>query len=276
MKKRAITVKPMGGLANRMRVLDSVFNLAQKLNYQVIIIWEKSFELNCSYEKLFVLPENVSLVETQKGRFSKRAFEFVQHKLKWMGIKIPQGYDYYLLFDDVTNIKDYNNIKVFDNVYIQTVHRFAEVAEHMNNFMPVNDLLLKINDIKANFSQYTLGVHIRRTDNDNSIKFSPTNKYFKYIDDEINHFPELKIYLATDSHDEVSLMNDKYPRRIIHYEKSLSRNTEAGICDALVDMYCLASTKKIIGSYYSSFSEVASEIGRVPLYQVYSTDLILE
>ena len=40
--------------------------------------------------------------------------------------------------------------------------------------------------------------------------------------------------------------------------------------DSVVDLYSLAATKKIYGSYLSSYSEVAAQIGQVPL-EVLST-----
>jgi hypothetical protein len=47
------------------------------------------------------------------------------------------------------------------------------------------------------------------------------------------------------------------------------RNLQKGIQDAVVDMYCLAGCQKIIGSYFSSFSEVAAQINGIELNQIY-------
>jgi hypothetical protein len=43
--------------------------------------------------------------------------------------------------------------------------------------------------------------------------------------------------------------------------KELNRNSQQGITDAVVDMFCLSKTKYIYGSYWSSFSDIASVIG---------------
>ena len=58
---------------------------------------------------------------------------------------------------------------------------------------------------------------------------------------------------------------EQFPEEIIVYKKELSREKEEGIKDALVDMLCLSKTSRIIGSFWSSFSEVSAEIGRIPL-----------
>jgi hypothetical protein len=64
-------------------------------------------------------------------------------------------------------------------------------------------------------------------------------------------------------------IQQQYGDRIITYEKVLDRNQQKGIQDALVDMYCLAGCQKIIGSYFSSFSEVAAQINGIELNQIY-------
>ena len=34
--------------------------------------------------------------------------------------------------------------------------------------------------------------------------------------------------------------------------------------DALLDLYCLASTRKIIGSFFSSFTDIAADMHHIP------------
>ena len=37
------------------------------------------------------------------------------------------------------------------------------------------------------------------------------------------------------------------------------------IDEAVVDLFCLAHTRRVIGSYWSSFSDMAAEISGIPL-----------
>jgi hypothetical protein len=41
------------------------------------------------------------------------------------------------------------------------------------------------------------------------------------------------------------------------------RSEPAGVQDALIDLYCLAKTQKILGSFHSSFSEEAALPGGI-------------
>ena len=50
----------------------------------------------------------------------------------------------------------------------------------------------------------------------------------------------------------------------------LVRNKKIAIIQAVAELYLLSKTKMILGSYYSSFSELAAVIGDIKLEQIYS------
>lgn len=53
MKKRYILLVPVGGLANRMKAIDSAIKLSRKTNSELHIIWFKDRGLNCRFDQLF-------------------------------------------------------------------------------------------------------------------------------------------------------------------------------------------------------------------------------
>ncbi len=46
---------------------------------------------------------------------------------------------------------------------------------------------------------------------------------------------------------------------------SISRNSEDGIIQAACELFALANTQKIIGSYWSSFGEIAARLGNIDI-----------
>jgi len=77
---------------------------------------------------------------------------------------------------------------------------------------------------------------------------------------------ETRFFLATDSIEEENTLKDLFKGRIIvQSDKKLRRNDPLAIKDALVDMLCLSKTKKILGSYWSSFSDTAASIGKIEI-----------
>ena len=82
--------------------------------------------------------------------------------------------------------------------------------------------------------------------------------------DELHAHPDAKFYLATDDPVEEERFLSEFGDRILVYKKhSLDRNDPIAIKDALIDLYNLSQCRKILASYYSSFSDVAALWGNI-------------
>ena len=60
-------------------------------------------------------------------------------------------------------------------------------------------------------------------------------------------------------------LKSKYPNRIITLMDDTDRNSLEGMKFAVVDLFCLSKTRKIIGSVASSYSQIAAEIGGIEI-----------
>jgi hypothetical protein len=107
-----------------------------------------------------------------------------------------------------------------------------------------------------------VGVHIRRGDHTKAKKFSPTASFISAMNGES---PDTVFIVATDSNTDKKIITDKYNQRVWFPATSLSRMTQKGMNDAVTDFIALSRCKKILGSYNSSFSELAAMYGDVPL-----------
>ena len=57
------------------------------------------------------------------------------------------------------------------------------------------------------------------------------------------------------------ILQKEFPGRIFsNSNRMLQRDSQEGMNDAVIDLYCLSYCKKIIGSYWSSFSETAAAL----------------
>ena len=77
--------------------------------------------------------------------------------------------------------------------------------------------------------------------------------------------PEANFFLATDDAALKRELIAKYGNRIITQQAPVSRSSIEGMRDAVVDLWCLASASRIIGSYWSSFTDTAAELFDAPL-----------
>lgn len=124
---------------------------------------------------------------------------------------------------------------------------------------------MEINNIVEKYRGNIIGIHIRRTDNTQSITQSKDECFIKSLNQEINSNPDIHFYLATDDLSVKKHFTNIYGSRIITSNNEVCRNTIEGMKAAVKDLYCLSKTNKIIGSAYSSYSEIAAELGNIKL-----------
>lgn len=267
-----ILLQTHSGLANRIRVIISGLSFAKKVNQPLVIYWNKDSGLNCGFYTLF---EKNDQIIVKKFDLRIRILDLMKSSgiLRKLFYKIYR-IDFTLFDSDFKNYVWKTNSDLIDlsmvpknvrNYYINTCNEFFFHQECLRHLKPVNHIQNLINKEVGNFPKNTIGIHIRRTDNKISIEESPINLFIKkmhedLIDDKTTHY-----FLATD---DPSVENDLvtlFPSKIIIAKKQFTRNSQEGIIGAMVDMYCLAATKKIYGSYFSSFSSIAARIGNIPL-----------
>lgn len=262
-----ITLKPSGGLGNRMRVLSSARSLQKTRGDRLFIIWDQSHVLNCPFEHLFVAPTNVSVKNIRYGKL-RRIRRLMERALHLRGLR-RLGYDLTIDNDMITNKayrdEDLSDKIKFKKILIETYKPFYDTDRmHFFDFNP--SVIERADQISRQFSDLTVGVHVRRGDHQRARTGSPLHSFIKLMEDEIEMHQEAAFYLATDSDDVEHLLREKFGRRIIFNDQKVNnRTTSEGVTDALVDMICLSRSAKILGSYKSTFSIVASEIGSVPL-----------
>ena len=265
-------LEAIGGLGNRMRALDSAIGFCKKYDKELHLVWPYFKGLNCPFESLFEVPKNVRTLSSP-SEYSRNK---LIRNLKVARRKIAAGL-YRLSFDKVINKKDvyelmqkrfnFNELSRIRNLRIQTDQRFYSNEKPFEDFRPVKKIRNEIDRYKKIFGNLNvIGVHIRRTDHIASINCSPTEKFIDLMREELEKDSTTRFFVATDSAEEEEILTEKFSDKIITYKKtSLNRESIQGIQDALIDMYLLANTNKIIGSFTSSFSEVAAEIGKIPL-----------
>ncbi|MBN2612161.1 MAG: hypothetical protein JXB00_11440 [Bacteroidales bacterium] len=267
-----ITIRPFGGIGNRIRSIDSVIGITQDRQIPFTIIWERTPSLNCNFEELFSLPNYISVIN-KNGKETGLIYKLISITKEFLfkiGINTPLGYNKYLYQKDIVRLMstgyDFHQLNNIERVYIDTQTRFYSNGKEFELFKPVPKIINKVDEIIQSFTEYTVGIHIRRTDNFKSIDNSPVEEFIKFMEKEIELNSDVSFFLATDSSEVESELRSKFKYRIIKQSNiKLKRNDPIAIKDALVDLLCLSRTKKIYGSYWSSFSEVAALFGKIPL-----------
>lgn len=275
-KNNLIVVRPNYGLANRMRVINSCLVL-NNFKKNIKIVWEKTNDLNCDFNEIFVPIDGINFVSdskeinyfsnykpdnspTIKGRLSKLFYLYRNRIFNFYSDKMIEAIRY----------NDDYWLGRKGRLIIDTCHDFFDSSSNanynfFNRFIPIESLQFKINELKKKMIHRTIGVHIRRSDNQHSIASSKTYCFIKRMNEMIDNDSNLLFYLSTDDFETESYIRSIFESKIITNEnKVLNRDTKEGIQDALVDLYALSNTSHILGSYFSSYSFVASQINKIP------------
>ena len=265
MKRKMIFV-PAGGLANRIRATLSAIALAEQTGIELKVTWFRDWALHAAFRDLFVpgrLPEGVHIVEAsvmdllvydrprQKNFRVPALFQKVMFRTCLYEHQIDalrtQGFDFEEWVKQEGNVymASYLPFYAYPDALLHEVFRpVPQIEEVIGKRIsaPVPQIEEVIGKRISAFSDYTVGVHIRRTDNVLSIEHSPLEAFFGCLDKEQAAHPGL--------------------------ESKADRSTTEGIREGIADLWTLAHTRKIYGSFHSSFSELAAELGRIPLIVV--------
>ena len=245
-----IFLEACGGLCNRLRTIAStkefISNNPQYGN-KIVVLWGLNEECNCKFEKLFDGIDGIKTINyAHKYSLLFLGYRFIQYCLTLR----KRAY---------IDIKSEAAITVKKgSIFIRTGFPIGDAGQYQI-FEPKAGIIAKVNQIVGSEGDM-IGVHLRRTDNVKSIMQSPIELFIEKMDAAIESNPNCKFFLATDSPDEEKQLSNRYGDRIIiNDKKDLSRNSQEGIQDALVDLVCLSRCRVIYGSYFSSFSIAASQ-----------------
>ncbi len=294
-------IEVRAGLCNRMRALDSAIFLARDIGKPLHLVWTVDYEMGCGFEELFEIPEPIASIRTisgnqlggqkmseelerlrgeagyllfqdnmfqlKKSRFNFRKLrkEQVPYISTWdrfypqknFGKKSPRSLGFWLRNLSLALSARLHHLYAGQDPLSPYAHLYAA-------FRPVAQLQERILKNTGSF-QRTIGVHLRRTDNPGQ-RFSPTELFIRRMTQEVERHPETDFFVATDDPAEEAVLLQEFPGRIrTHKKRSLDRATKEAMEDAVIDLYCLAATERIIGTIQSSFTVTAAQINRIPL-----------
>lgn len=257
-----ITLVPYAGLCNRLNAIGSALAYKEKFpETELSILWHKRRHCNCRFKDLFQqLPEPFSPVK-------ELCWQWKDYPGTRFNLNLPQimrGLFYDCSILPSTPADDFDVLTQGKNrVYVSHDNRFCKEykAESLAEiFRPIEELQRRIDNVVENWNNNVIGLHIRRTDNKHSISLSPITHFYEVIEKELQNNNKVRFYVATD---DVEVKNDllkRYGDRIITIPLCLKRNSVQGMKDAVVDLFCLGHTKKIYGSFHSTYSSFAARL----------------
>lgn len=254
-----LTIEPILGLANRMRAIDSAVGLSAHLGLPLRVVWPRGRGMGCRFDDLFIAGDEIAEVRevdqtTLAGRIVSRVRSLAR-------LDPVPDFDWPAMERYIERGFDFTSLEGVPSLHLRSFNRFCRSPAPYAALRPLPEIANRVAEVVGRFGN-TTGVHIRRTDNAQAIRESSDDLFVRRIEAEIARDDTATFFLATDDPAVENLIRSTFSDRIIVYPKrSRDRRTVQANQDALIDLLCLASTTHLLGSFYSSFSEVAAEIG---------------
>ena len=146
--------------------------------------------------------------------------------------------------------------------------RILSYAYDLSWLKPAAHIAPYIVELKKQFAPNTVGVHIRGTD---YVHRPPIEGIIEKMHTEVELDPQVKFFFASDGDKRGRKVVDTFGDRLIVYKhtRQTERNTIQGQENAVVDLFGLAATSRIIGMRFSTFAVLAAIIGNKPLLSHY-------
>jgi len=155
----------------------------------------------------------------------------------------------------------------------------AEYRTAVRSWRPVKSIRDSVDALTQQFDSPTVGVHVRRGDalhhheTKRRARCSTDRAFFRRMDLLLAADSSIRFFLATDCEMTEARFVDRYGDRIQtndakQFVPSHVTGPKENQRDAVIDLFALARTQLILGSYASSFSQAAGAVGDVPVERV--------
>jgi hypothetical protein len=259
---RTLTVACYGGLANRLRVLCSAVVMAELTGRRLTMWWPQLPTCGAAFHELF---ENDLPVKSFAGEPGPRppAFDGTLGRDYFDVLKADQAH---VRVTAVTWLAQ-------PDIYPHHAPVLERCAAVLDGLRPVAEIAERVAGFRrAEFRERMIGVHLRRGDFHRASRHSVDNTQAAIAATRryLERAPEAGIFLSTDdgAPDPVTgrgrregareRFRKAFGDRVRWTEpRSLDRGDTPGVQDALVDLWLLRGCDYGVGTWGSSFSEVA-------------------
>ncbi len=261
-----IIIEPQGGLVDRLLAIASAKAYARDKKKRLILLWVSDPLCNCRYSRLFQVQKEFSHIIEIKAGFLTDVFKksLVSYFSMFPNFFLDSDrmdrwrpeirVVYKSVRDFLSGVHDYNN------VYLRTSGSFYQSAF----YRPYRDLVPAAsieNKIKCYDTRDKVGVDLMLAANKNTVDALLLERMVACIQKEIETNPGAQFFVATDDPSSRADLTQLFSGQITDSGPiPADRHSPDAVQDQVVDLFCLADCRKIIGSASSSFLTVAAGI----------------
>ncbi len=259
------------GLGNRLRAIGSAAAVAKAAGRELVIIWEPDHHCDCTFSDLF----------DYDGEICSRSF--VDEALETMSV-----YNYMEIEPGAEKDK---LIELDDRFHLYARSAYVLNSPHSNwdsenDFIKSLKLSNEVNEILGSIdtSERFLAAHVRMEAGKglDHNTYDSMDNWTKEGHDELHYWREKshyshflrridelfeggdfeKVFLATDMAETYELFSEYYGQKVFFLSREVYDRSAEQIKYALADAVLLSRSEKLLGSTWSSFSELAMRISK--------------
>jgi hypothetical protein len=261
-----------GGISNRVKCIVSVWRIENKFWRKPILYWPKNPICGCHFKDLF--ENNLKEIQREelKSILKEKDFEFFNDEKNIMEdyskkFLMTQNPRFILFKGEVPKnfakempAKEGQSIDFeFNRIPKKLQKDFIFYLKKLKPLKKLQNAINKFNN--KNKINKCVGVHIRKGDfivKGGPGDFSIDERFIKRMREILNKNKKQKFFLCTDSDDTQKKFKDIFGDRIIIFPKTNFDRTEVIFTqEGLIDLLLLSKTKHILGTYGSTFTEMA-------------------
>ena len=258
---------PDAGLCNKLKSLITVLRLSKYLNKQPLLHWNPTVSCRCLFSEIFQPIENLPIVNKMNA-VRCNSWEDIQNNINkdilindWRFILLP--IDVKKGFTRVFPRKD--GEESIDLEYERIPKKLREeILKYVSFLVPIKKIRERISSFlkENNNFENVVGIHARRTqfllNTDGRGKVSTDDAFFERMSEIIRKNPTVKFFLATDSQETLFNFIKRFGTRIIYQPNvEFDVSKKESVFDALTDLFILSETQLILGTFLSTFTEIA-------------------
>ena len=282
-------LKPINGLANRLRVLFSYKIIADYLKLPFYVYWTESdgfdetqltnlisvsdFKFVDESEWCEHRPVSFQIDKRITGTSEFKLDSSRQTKSELMATRMMNG-TFTKITAEVSNLPNWS----FNDALVNKIPNHKKLYKKLVRSLSVSDKVkTESQQTLKLFDGDVLGVHLRFGDamdfRNPKHKLHTKDNLKKIIDTCENHSG--KVFVSTDDQEVLNMFKNKLPNKLLFRKKQFVESKlnaqKNGQFDAMVDLYLLSQTNYMLPTSPSSFGKFASDVGG-DLYKKYRSN----
>jgi hypothetical protein len=262
------------GLGNRLRAIGSAAAIAQATDRELVIVWQPDDHCDCRFTDLFeysgaVIEDAFPQEAERRGATLINYMEIEEGAEKDRAVELTSGQDIYLrsayVFKHPASTWD------TENAFLKMLKPVDSVVELINAVRWPNDLSAHIRMVGGqqfehlpweSASNWTEGGHALVDEWRTKSHFS---HFIKRIDDLVRAGEVSTMFVAADMPEVYEVFQERYGDKLAYLPRSVNDRSAEQLKFALADAALLSRSPRLLGSTWSSFSELALRLAAYPM-----------